>query len=419
MIAALLLAAAAPIVTPADPTAQFQGDGAPLKFDPTCRDYTLTTVSTDAACAERITRAEAGPALAIAAQTLAKEPARSAEAVALLEKALAAKDHPAIHYFLGTLYGTAERLRPDYAKARRHLTIAADRGNPAAADLLANLLIDGRGGPRDVPRAIKLYEKAAANGFPGAAITLAMLHLQGRHVQRDDARGRALIDAAVAGGFSEASRIQTLAQSIGKIHHMQLLPASDEAAVKVVRYGPFDNPIIPPAFGFDESFQQVYYAPFTNPELLAELTQTAVTRPTPYLYELARRLSDNDPDRALETYLLAAIRMTYDGLRCAEEFGFEAAGAWTQLMMPDLRFLLAGDISRFPSALRRALDAESKLPADTTPWWVCRSGMAAMAAASIGKPGPLKLKPRSEWAALRRKARTFIESSVLNAAARQ
>lgn len=54
---AVLLAAAAPeaavMVNPADPTAPFKGDGGALKFDPTCRDYTLDTVQSNPSCAAR------------------------------------------------------------------------------------------------------------------------------------------------------------------------------------------------------------------------------------------------------------------------------------------------------------------------------------------------------------------------------
>ena len=408
--ATLITAAAPVIVAPADPTALFQGDGNPIKFDPGCRDFTLTALAAAPACAARVADGELGPSIAIAARTLGEERARAADAILVVERALAKHDHPAAHYLLGSALATGEALRPDYVRAVHHLSVAAARGNPAAADLLARLLMDGRGAPRDVPRAVRLYEQAAANGFPSAAVALAMLHLQGRFVPRDDEKGRALLDAAVAAGFGQAAQLQALAQGMGKVKNFQLIPAVEESKVRAVSYGQFDNPSIPPNFGFDEPFQQLYFAPFSDPTLLKQLQATIGPRPTPYLYELARRLAPSDPDRALETYLLARLRMSYDALRCADPAALEAVRAWDSLILPDLRYTLrGGDKALIGAAARRALAAETHLSGDLAPWWVCRSGMAAMQAAMEGKPGPLKLKPAPEWPALRAQARAALE----------
>ena len=183
MIILIALAAATtqPVVTAADPTSQFKGDGIALKMDPSCRDYTLDSVTTDPACAARIAKAEPAPSLAIATHTIMETPARRADAIALLERSAKASDSPAVHYLLGNLLASPSMMRPDYSRAVGHLSIAASRGNPAAADLLASLILDGKGAHRDVPRAIKLYETAAANGFPSAAVSLGKLYLMGRY----------------------------------------------------------------------------------------------------------------------------------------------------------------------------------------------------------------------------------------------
>lgn len=329
---------------------------------------------------------------------------------------MAAKDHPAIHYFLGTLYGTAERLRPDYAKARRHLTIAADRGNPAAADLLGTLLVQGKGGPRDVPGAIARYEYAMGHGYPNAVMRLAELYLRGRFVARDDARAGALLDAAAAAGVQQASYFKVMLDGAGKITNYQLLPADDDKGVKAERYGPFDNPLIPPNFGFDPAFQATYFAPFSDAAIVADLQRTAPARPTPYLYELARRLSERDPDRALQTYFVARMRMTYDALRCADPAAMESLRAWDMIVAPDLLFALRGPQSNVREAARQALASEAALPSGTRPWWVCRSGMTAMQAALEGRPAPLALKPVAEWPTLREQARQPLKAMLTNPA---
>lgn len=417
MLLALLLAAATPhspaMVTPADQTAPFKGDGGALKFDPMCRDYTLDTVQANPSCAARVAKGEAAPSLAIAAMTLQSLPTKSVDAVHLLERSAAATDSPAVHYFLGSVLGTAEKVQPNYTMAVRHLSAAAGRGNPAAADLLASLLIAGKGAPRDVPRAISLYEMAAANGFPNAAVSLGKLYLAGKVVPKDEARGLAWLDAAAAVNAPMAAQLAVLARNQAKITNFQLIPSADPAKVEAVRYGTFDNPDIPPNFGFDLTFQAVHDAPYEDPGTLARLERDAANLPTPYLYELARRLAARDAARSLTTYLVARTRMAYDASRCTNPASLESLRAWDMLIAPDLRFLfVAGPPSR--AIVTGALAEERKLPADTQPWWVCRSGMPAMTAAISGKAGPLQLKPVSEWPELRKAVQAQLASLAAN-----
>lgn len=412
MLIAFLLALAAPDigkvhVLPADPTSYFKGDGEALKFDPACRDFTLDSVGSDPGCAARVAKAETAPALAIAARTLSATPQRSDEAVRLIERAVATGDHPAAHYLLGNVLGTAQQVRPDYPRAVRHLSIAAERGNPAAAHLLAQLLISGKGTARDVPRAIRLYEAAAVNGFPDAAVALGKLYLAGRYVAKNELRGRAWLDAAAAAGVTTAAQLAALAAMDSKVSNFQLIPAAQPPDVKIVRYGTFDNPDIPPSFGFDIDFQAVHYAPYDDPEPRTRLESSATSLPTPYLYELARRIAARDPEQGMRIYLLARARMMYDSSRCDDPVALEALRAWDILVGPDIKFLFVG---RQPGAaiVDAALADEAKLPADTQPWWVCRSGIAEYTAVSAGNPGPLKLRPATDWPALRKAARAKI-----------
>ena len=409
----LLLVAATPIstvtVSPEDPTAQFKGDGTALQFDPTCRDYTVDTLPSNPDCAARVANGEAAPSLAIAATTLFSLPAKSNDAVRLLERSAAVSDNPAVHYMLGSILGMAESVQPNYALAVQHLGIAADRGNPAAADLLASLMIQGKGAPRDVPRAIKLYEKAAANGFPSAAISLGKIYLAGKVAPKDEARGLAWLDAAASVNVRSAAQLAALGRGQDRINNFQLIPSPDPAKVKAARYGTFDNPDIPPNFGFDLAFQAVYNAPYDDLTTLEWLEKNSTNLPTPYLYELSRRLAARDSARSLTTYLVARARMTYDASRCADSASLESIRAWDMLVLRDLRFLVAtGRPSR--AIVEVALAEEEKLPLDTQPWWVCRSGMAEMNNAMNDKVSPLRLKPASLWIELRNAARAQLST---------
>lgn len=409
ILIALAAATAQSVVTAADPTSQFKGDGIVLKMDPSCRDYTLDSVTTDPACAARIAKAEPAPSLAIATHTIMETPVRRADAIALLERSAKASDSPAVHYLLGNLLASPSIMRPDYSRAVGHLSIAASRGNPAAADLLASLILDGKGAHRDVPRAIKLYETAAANGFPSAAVSLGRLYLMGRYGPIDEIRGRAWLDAATAVGAPSAAQLAPLASGISKTHNFQLMPAADPKSVRTVEFGPFDNPDIPPNFGFDTAFQKVHAIEFDDAATRTMLVSQAHTMPTPYLYELARRLAPLDPARATKTYLIARMRMAYDASRCADPAAMEALRAWDMLVGGDIRFLFS-DGPPSKTIVLEALADEAQMPSDTQPWWVCRSGMAEMTAAMGGKVGPLKLKPAVEWPALRETARSKISA---------
>src|SRR5262245_14986059 len=104
-----------------DPTAQFNGDGSSITFDPVCVDYTADSVKSAPDCAARLERGETAPSLAIAAKTLGIGPAGAAQAIAILERSIRAENHPAAHYLLGMLLSTGQAgIVPRYAEAVRH-----------------------------------------------------------------------------------------------------------------------------------------------------------------------------------------------------------------------------------------------------------------------------------------------------------
>lgn len=412
----LLVAAAVaqpiPPIKPSDGTELFQGDGSRILFDPACRDFTVESVKTAPACAMRVAKGETAASLAIASNTLKDTPQDALKAVAVLEKAIAAENHPAAHYLLGVFLGTGQQIVPRYADAARHLEIASARGNPAAADLLGDLIVEGKGTARNIPGAVAQYEKAMAGGFTGSAVKLAMLYLNGRYRPVDKDYGARLLSAAAAAGNERAQQLSALA-STDNIHNFQLLPSDDDNKVEVKEFGTFDNPEIPPNFGFDEAFQAVHYQPFDNQAVLVSLENRAATGPTPYLYELARRLGPSDPQRALRTYLLARTRMTYDASRCSDPSAFQAVRAWDMLIGKDIAFTLsAANRNELIAQAASALKEEARLSGSDRPWWVCRSGINEMSAAIAGKVKPLELKPESEWPAARAKARAGLEAVV-------
>jgi TPR repeat protein len=70
---------------------------------------------------------------------------------------------------LATKLSTGDGVQQDLAKARLCLTTAAERGLPRAQLELAVFMLNGRGGPTDVPGAVDWLGRAAAAGSEAAS----------------------------------------------------------------------------------------------------------------------------------------------------------------------------------------------------------------------------------------------------------
>jgi hypothetical protein len=403
-------AAPAPRVGPPDPRVQFTGGAAPVFFDNKCRNFTVATLPGNPSCADRVARGETAASIEVALATFlaARTPAEAAPGLAVMEKAIAAENHPAAHYFLASVLATSERLPPDYPRAVRHLEAAVAGGNVAAADLLATLVLEGRGTRQDVARAVSLYERAMAGGMSASASRLALLYVQGNLVAKDDARARTILQAAAAAGDPQAP--VTLMMLDTKVTAYQMHPRPDgDPELRV--YGGLDTPFIPPGFGFTDEFRKLHNTAYSDPAVLERLEREQASLPTPYLYELARRYAAVSAEKALGYYMLGRLRMTYDAKRCADPMAMEGVSAWDRIVARDLRFLLVGAAAaERRAAVDFALAREATMPADSRPWWVCYSGMEAYGLAMEKKPVPLKLKPAKDWPRLRGDARDALKA---------
>ena len=422
---ALILIAAAQAAAPAPPprvaapdvTAPFSATRGAIKFDKVCRGVTVASLPASPACAERAGRGETAASIELAMSTVmaAGSGEEAGRGIAVLERSIAAENHPAAHYLLGTLLGTGERLPPDFPKAVRHLEQAAAGGNFAAMDLLATMVLEGRGTAQDVPRAISLYERAMAGGMAGTAPRLALLYLQGNYLPRDEAKAKAILDAAVAAGVPDASSMLTMMTA--KVTNYQMHPSPDGAELRV--YGPLDTPVIPPAFGFTDDFRKLHHGAYSDPAVLARLEREQSTLPTPYLYELARRIAPLSADKARGYWMLARLRMAYDSARCSDPGAMEAVGAWDRVVIRDLHYTVARIApATMKAAVEFALERESAMPGDSRPWWVCYSGMSAYSTALDKKRPALALKPARDWPKLRQEARERFKALLTAPAAK-
>lgn len=239
-----------PIAAPTE-TAMFGGGATPVRFDRKCRDLTMATLATDAACAARVAAGETAPTIEVVSNGLsnARTLAEVRAAFAAIDKAIAVENHPAAQYVAGLLRTTSEVLTPDYARGNAHLERAVAGGNVAAADLLATMMLEGRGAPRDVPRGIALLERATAGGMANASVRLALLYVDGRLVPKDIPYATAILKAAESAGVPNAPRVLAALAKENTVNNYQLHPSADPSKVQDRRHGMLDNPRIPPALG--------------------------------------------------------------------------------------------------------------------------------------------------------------------------
>ena len=175
-------------------------------------------------------------------------------------------------------------------------------------------------------------------GFSPSLGNLANLYLTGRRMPPNRARMDALLAAAEAAGDPNAAKLKEQITFSAKVTNFQTVPPQKGDVPASIAYHGFDGPELPPSVGFDAAFQKIYYAPFDDPAILADLRARAATMPTPYLFELARRTAPSDPREAMTLYLLARLRMAYDGARCADPTAAQGAAMWGQLIVPQIRY---------------------------------------------------------------------------------
>jgi hypothetical protein len=407
-LAALAAAPAGPAIAPPTVTAQFSASAGNLRFDRACAAVTLQSLAANAGCAARVGRGETGPTIEVIMATYEAAPKAStvAAALPLLDRAIAAEHHPAASYLAGSLLTTGELVQPDYARGLAYLEQAVAGGNIAAADLLGLMVLEGRGTAQDVPRAIRLFEQAAAGGMEGSANRLGLLYLDGQYLPRDVARGRDILERAKAAGVRGAAENLLALDAEARSHNYQIHPSEDPAKIEIRDYKMLEIPPVPPAFGFTDDFRRLHYSAYSDAAALARLERDYPALPTPYIFELARRMAAVSPDKARGYFMVAQLRLQYDIRRCADAQAGEAGPLWSALVARELRstFTQAGP-AQIDAAVAFAFEREAAMPGDTRPWWVCYGGMASYAALAGDKPPPLSLVPQSQWPALRQAVR--------------
>jgi tetratricopeptide (TPR) repeat protein len=118
-----------------------------------------------------------------------------------------AKSDPYALYIKGALYYNSQ----DYSNAAKFFQRAAERGNPDAKEILAEMYRDGQGVPLNLERAIALWEQASRDGHLTAMHLLGNLLISGNPllicgkqpyppIPKDIPRGIALLQTATEKG---------------------------------------------------------------------------------------------------------------------------------------------------------------------------------------------------------------------------
>lgn len=387
------------LVAQEDPEATIKWNDGVVERNSSCAGVSYNSLDNYPLCASQYRSANLHALLYVTIQSMNKSLDERRSAIASLEAANSGVGHPAIDYLLANMFGTGRGPTINYRKARFYAARAAEQGNAAAANLLATFLIDGKGGPRDVDEGLRWHRYAATNGFAVSGYLLGGLYAKGQLVERDLDLAKAYFEATADAGLEQARRYASLIDMGDKVQNLQLIPAPHPADVEIINYTTLENPEIPPAFGFTPKFQEIYRRPHSDEQTLQYLEENFRQLPTPYTFELSRRLISTDNDRAIVLQQAGRIRLAYDIERCVDPAAKEALSAWNRIYVPEFGSLLI--ISSPAKTLIESAIAEFQMAdLDTEPWWICRAGTIEYSRAASGDPGPLRLKPRAEWPAI-------------------
>jgi len=133
--------------------------------------------------------------------------------------------------------------------------------------------------------------------------------------------------------------------------------------------------------------------------IAAELWQRRDINPPIFLYEITRRISDTDPDRALEAYFLARARILYDATRCLDTSALAVVDAASLFAGDGLVELMQNNPDLLEASLANLYSGGQLFTSQASPWWACSYGDTAYIAATnnADMPGNQWLKTEMRW----------------------
>jgi TPR repeat protein len=124
--------------------------------------------------------------------------------------AACAKRDPKSYRWVGASYENGTGVAQDFEKAAQYYELGIEYRDATSHYLLANLLLADRGVPRDVARAMALYQSQIDRGrgldAGACAYSMAQMYEKGEHVAADKTKAIEYCRIAVDNGYAEARR---------------------------------------------------------------------------------------------------------------------------------------------------------------------------------------------------------------------
>jgi hypothetical protein len=165
------------------------------------------------------------------------------------------------------------------------------------------------------------------------------------------------------------------------------------------------------------TFRELRTRPDDDAAVIAQLKAGQLDQPPYFLLELARRLLPTDKAAATEYWLLARVRMLYDGQRCTDRSAM-ADFNMRFFATPETEAITA-DRAAMDAAAAKLLKRGDLFVGRADPWWICLHGIGSMGAGLAGEKlsrGDY-LKPESEWPAIQQRLIASLEPKSAAAAA--
>jgi len=170
--------------------------------------------------------------------------------------------------------------------------------------------------------------------------------------------------------------------------------------------------VIPKTAGFTSAFGDLHGQPLENDQALVEDLKSRITLVSPpYIFELARRTFDDDPQEALILFWLAKLRAHIDGHKCMDPTAASGTRHWHKIV-PRILAMIQNDPEASQRAKAEAVNREEAFLTDSSPRWICFNGQQAAKAAAAKIPYKEWHKPTSQWASIRENARDLMKKSA-------
>ncbi len=155
-------------------------------------------------------------------------------------------------------------------------------------------------------------------------------------------------------------------------------------------------------------------------EVARAIEARAAELPAPYLFELARRVVEEDPQRGLYWYALGQARTVYAGARCTDpsvQANIQATLIDLKPVSEKARVETFDNERLYARILQQVRDQGPITDTTASPWWICSSGQRTLNAARRG--GTLAkgdwLLPRADWPVARKAARDHLDAEIARA----